>query len=482
MAKASTVFYCTECGTESAKWLGQCPGCHAWNTMAEAPSHAGTKGKSPAKTGLGQAASGGSFGFSRKGMVPLAGSETSKRGRARGLSEIDMEDMPRFSTGFTEFDRVLGGGIVPGSLTLVGGDPGIGKSTILLQMMRHLAESKDVLYVSGEESLQQIKLRAERIGAFTDRMKLLCESDMDVIAEEMQKLSPAVCVIDSIQTMFRPDVDATPGNISQIREVTALLMQLAKTCGIAVFVVGHVTKEGVVAGPRILEHMVDSVLYLEGERHASYRILRGVKNRFGSTNEVGVFEMVSTGLKEVQNPSAYMLSGRPSQASGSVIGCAMEGTRAILIEVQALVSSTSFGFPRRTAVGIDTNRLNMLLAVLEKRARALSEYDAYVNIVGGLRLNEPSTDLAVALALASSLKDRVFPEDTVCFGEIGLSGEVRGVSQAAKRVSEAAKLGFKRIILSKSDARSVQESEEKDALPEVELVAVSGIREALDIL
>lgn len=353
------------------------------------------------------------------------------------------------STHMEELNRVLGGGIVPGSLVLVGGDPGIGKSTLLLQVCRKLSEdNRNVLYISGEESLKQIKLRAARIGSFSDRLRLLCETNLELIRETIRGEKPEVVIIDSIQTMHNEDISSAPGSVSQVREATAVLMQLAKGLGITVFIVGHVTKEGTVAGPRVLEHMVDTVLYFEGDRHASYRILRGVKNRFGSTNEIGVFEMRETGLAEVENPSEYMLNGRPEDASGSVVACSMEGTRPILLEIQALVCHSTLAVPRRTAAGMDYNRVNLLLAVLEKRLNLrLSDSDVYVNIAGGIRINEPAVDLGVVLAVISSYKDRAIDEKVLAFGEVGLSGEVRAVSQAGQRVQEAKKLGFTTIIL-----------------------------------
>ena len=353
------------------------------------------------------------------------------------------------STHMEELNRVLGGGIVPGSLVLVGGDPGIGKSTLLLQVCRKLSEdNRNVLYISGEESLKQIKLRAARIGSFSDRLRLLCETNLELIRETIRGEKPEVVIIDSIQTMHNEDISSAPGSVSQVREATAVLMQLAKGLGITVFIVGHVTKEGTVAGPRVLEHMVDTVLYFEGDRHASYRILRGVKNRFGSTNEIGVFEMRETGLVEVENPSEYMLNGRPEDASGSVVACSMEGTRPILLEIQALVCHSTLAVPRRTAAGMDYNRVNLLLAVLEKRLNLrLSDSDVYVNIAGGIRINEPAVDLGVVLAVISSYKDRAIDEKVLAFGEVGLSGEVRAVSQAGQRVQEAKKLGFTTIIL-----------------------------------
>ncbi len=365
------------------------------------------------------------------------------------LSDIKTDEEVRTGTGFVELDRVLGGGIVQGSLVLVGGDPGIGKSTLLLQMCKNLSDREiSVLYVSGEESLRQIKLRAERIGTFRNSLKLLCETNLEDIRQVLEKEKPEVVIIDSIQTMYSEEVSSAPGSVSQVREATAAFMQMAKGMGITIFIVGHVTKEGVVAGPRVLEHMVDTVLYFEGDRHEAYRVLRGVKNRFGSTNEIGVFEMRREGLVEVENPSQYMLSGRPEDASGSVVTCSMEGTRPILLEVQALVCRSFLNNPRRTATGADYNRVNLLLAVIEKRmGLRMSECDAYVNIAGGLRMNEPGIDLGIVLAIVSCYNDKPIDPNTICFGEVGLSGEVRAVSMAEQRVLEAKKLGFTRCIL-----------------------------------
>lgn len=432
MAKAKTsVFFCQECGYESAKWMGQCPGCRAWNTFVEE-------------------------------NVVKGSSKTASRSVTAAkpvtLDEIETSETERISSGIQEFDRVLGGGIVPGSLVLVGGDPGIGKSTILLQVCRNLAAAKvSTIYVSGEESLKQIKMRAARIGTFTSDVKFMCETSLSQIEAMILKEKPRVAVIDSIQTMCNEEISSAPGSVSQVRESTSVLMQLAKKHGTMIFIVGHVTKEGTVAGPRVLEHMVDTVLYFEGDRHAAYRILRGVKNRFGSTNEIGVFEMREDGLAQVSNPSEYMLSGKPENASGSVVACSMEGTRPILIEVQSLVCRTSFGIPRRTAAGTDFNRVNLLLAVLEKRLNMpLSSCDAYINIAGGIRMNEPAIDLAIVLAVISSYKDRPIDEKTIVFGEVGLSGEVRAVSMARQRVMEAKKLGFQRVILPKVCAESME--------------------------
>lgn len=453
MAKAkTTAFFCRECGYESAKWLGQCPACRQWNTFVEELT-----GKKDSVSGK------------RK---PL------KKAAPSYLSEISVEEKDRVSTGYRELDRVLGGGVVGGSLVLVGGDPGIGKSTLLLQVCRNLAAGgQKVLYISGEESLKQIKLRANRIGTVEGELLFLCETSLDVISETIGEGKPDIVIIDSIQTMFREEVASAPGSVSQVRESTNLLMQIAKGDGITIFIVGHVTKEGVVAGPRVLEHMVDTVLYFEGDRHASYRILRGVKNRFGSTNEIGVFEMREQGLVEVENPSEFMLDGRPKGASGAVVACAMEGTRPILLEVQALVTQSNLGIPRRTAAGTDYNRVNLLMAVLEKRCRyEMGRYDAYVNIAGGMKMNEPALDLAIVMALVSSLKDRPVDEKTVVFGEVGLSGEVRAVSMAEQRVNEAVKLGFEACILPQICLDKMKKQDK------IRLIGVRNVREAIAVL
>ena len=394
------------------------------------------------------------------------------------LSEIKMNQAARMSTGMGELDRVLGGGIVQGSLVLVGGDPGIGKSTLLLQVCRNLSDAgKKVLYISGEESLQQIRLRAERMGSFTEHLLILCETDLQAIRETITRLQPQVVVIDSIQTMYNESVSSAPGSVSQVRESTGVLMQIAKTQNITIFIVGHVTKEGVVAGPRVLEHMVDTVLYFEGDRYASYRVLRGVKNRFGSTNEIGVFEMRGSGLAEVANPSEYMLEGKPENASGSVVACTMEGTRPVLLEVQALVCQSSLAFPRRTADGTDLNRVNLLMAVLEKRAGLrVSSCDAYINIAGGIRMNEPALDLGIVLAVASSMKDTPIDEKTIAFGEVGLSGEVRSVTMPEQRVREAKKLGFDTVILPMS---CMKQAARVDG---IHLTGVRNVREAIQAI
>ena len=451
MAKAKTVFFCSDCGHESSKWLGQCPACKSWNTFVEEKQSVTKKGGAKTR---------------RASASPM------------NMSEVSIKSEERIPTGIGELDRVLGGGIVTGSLSLVGGDPGIGKSTLLLQVCRNLVNAKrKVLYVSGEESAHQIKMRAERIGAFEDELLLFCETILEEILEGIRKVRPEFVVIDSIQTMFSEELTAAAGSVSQVREVTAQMMRIAKEENIAVFIVGHVTKEGVVAGPRTLEHMVDTVLYFEGEREAAYRILRGVKNRFGSTNEIGVFEMCADGLTEVENPSKMMLNGRPVDASGSVVVCSLEGTRPILIEIQALISPTSFQMPRRTAVGIDYNRVNLLMAVLEKRVGLqLGGCDAYVNLAGGMRLGEPAIDLGIILAIASSYKNIPLPEDTIIFGEVGLVGEVRRVSQGDQRIKEAEKLGFKTCILPKANVDSLK------IRTNMRLLGVANVREALDCI
>lgn len=456
MAKGKAVFFCQSCGYESAKWMGQCPGCQEWNTFVE-ETVVTKAGANKART-----------------SVRLS------EGKISRLSSVETSEASRIETGIKELDRVLGGGIVGGSLVLVGGDPGIGKSTLLLQVCRNLCNGGyRVLYVSGEESLQQIKGRADRLGAFTNDLYLLCETNLTVIEEAMRSEKPQMVVIDSIQTMFREEISSAPGSVTQVRESANAYLQLAKGLNIPVFLVGHVTKEGVVAGPRVLEHMVDTVLYFEGERSASYRVLRGVKNRFGSTNEIGVFEMAPEGLLEVENPSAYMLEGRKKDASGSIVACLMEGTRPVLTEAQALVCSTNFGMPRRMANGFDYNRLNLLMAVLEKKYGVhLGNYDAYLNIAGGMKVNEPAVDLAVALAIYSSFRDLTPTMETVVFGEVGLSGEIRAVNMAAQRLQEARKLGFKRCILPASNLEKMRK-EEKEG---IQCVGAEHLGEALQSL
>ena len=423
MAKSKSVYICSECGQEYPKWSGRCNACGAWNTLEETLIQ-------PKSHGLAKSTGGG--------RLPLS-----------SINNLSFSDETRYKTGMSELDRVLGGGLVKGSLVLLGGDPGIGKSTLLLQMCRNLSLKKQhILYVSGEESLRQIKMRAMRIGDFSDTLELFCETNLNRIEEVIQQKKPQIVIIDSIQTMYNEAVSAAPGSVSQVRESTGVLLRLAKGLGISIFIVGHVTKEGTVAGPRVLEHMVDTVLYFEGDRHASYRILRGVKNRFGSTDEIGVFEMRQEGLTEVLNPSEFMLNGRPAGASGSVVSCSMEGTRPMLTEIQALVCHSNFGIPRRQTTGTDFNRVNLLMAVLEKRlGMQIGGCDAYVNLAGGIRITEPAIDLGIVMAIMSSFKNSPVPEGVVAFGEVGLSGEVRAVSMAEQRVREAQKLGFTTCIL-----------------------------------
>ena len=451
MAKGKkTLYFCQNCGHEETKWLGQCPACKEWNTFVEEK-----------------------VSVTKSSSVKLSTSES----EILPLSKIKSDDHIRINTSIGELDRVLGGGIVPGSLVLVGGDPGIGKSTLLLQVCRNLSESREVLYISGEESLSQIKLRANRMGEFKDNLKIMCETNLEKIRYVIEKNKPDVVIIDSIQTMYSEEVASAPGSVSQVRESTNIFMQIAKGLGISIFIVGHVTKEGTVAGPRVLEHMVDTVLYFEGDRHASYRILRGVKNRFGSTNEIGVFEMQHDGLREVKNPSEFMLSGKPENAPGSVVACSMEGTRPILIEIQALVCKSTFPSPRRTAAGTDYNRVNLLMAVLEKRiGYPLSDYDAYVNIAGGIKMNEPAIDLGIVLAIVSSYKNKNIDEKMLVFGEVGLSGEVRAVSMPEQRVNEAKKLGFETCMLPQVSMDAVKN------IKGIKLLGVSNINDALNLI
>lgn len=448
MAKLKQMYICQQCGYESPKWMGRCPSCNEWGSLVEE-------------------------------VVDTAKSKTAKAAASSNspvkLKQIVIEEEHRTTTGMQELDRVLGGGVVKGSLILVGGDPGIGKSTLLLQICETIGnQNKNVLYVSGEESVAQIKMRAERLGVVTGNLSLLSETNVNAIETLIKTTKPDLVIIDSIQTVYCEEVTSAPGSVSQVREATHMLMNLAKGYGITIMIVGHVTKEGSLAGPRVLEHMVDTVLYFEGERHASFRILRAVKNRFGSTNEIGVFEMIDVGLKEVQNPSEIMLSGRPVNASGSVVSCTMEGTRPMLLEVQALSSFTSFGMPRRTATGVDYNRVVILIAVLDKRAGMdLSNHDTYVNLAGGLKVNEPALDLGMVAAIASSFRNIAIDSHTIVFGEVGLTGEVRAVSMAEKRVIEAAKLGFKTCVMPKANL---------DKMPKVngiKVIGVSNVSEAL---
>ncbi|SMG59155.1 DNA repair protein RadA [Paenibacillus aquistagni] len=450
MAKVKTKFYCTECGYESPKWMGKCPGCNEWNTMVE----------------------------EKETIIKTAGvqsSLTQTKEKPQAIIHIESGQEPRLSTTFGELDRVLGGGIVPGSLILVGGDPGIGKSTLLLQSSNALAGTGlKVLYVSGEESLRQTKLRANRLGKLSEQLFVLSETNLQYIEEAIDLMKPDFLVIDSIQTVYQPSVESAPGSVSQVRECTSAFMRIAKGRGIATVLVGHVTKEGAIAGPRMLEHMVDCVLYFEGERHHSYRILRAVKNRFGSTNEMGIFEMMESGLREVKNPSELFLQERPLGVSGSIVVASMEGTRPVLVEMQALVAATNFPSPRRTATGIDHHRLALIIAVLEKRmGMFLQNQDAYVNVAGGMRLDEPAVDLAIAVAIASSFRDMPTQPFDVVLGEVGLTGEVRAVSRAEQRVKEAEKLGFKRIIMPESSLRGWTPPKQ------IEIIGVQTVAEAL---
>ncbi len=455
--KNKTVFFCKECGFESPKWMGQCPGCKEWDSFVEEPV---------VKTAAGRPS------------IPLKRREPSR------LSEVVTNEEARTLTGINELDRVLGGGIVTGSLVLVGGDPGIGKSTLLLQMCKNLVnDGRSVLYISGEESVKQIKMRADRLGEFRQELLLLSETDLDQVAEVISRLKVEIVIIDSIQTMYREELGSAPGSVGQVRETTSTLLRLAKSLPVSIFIVGHVTKEGVVAGPRVLEHMVDTVLYFEGDGSASYRFLRGVKNRFGSTDEVGVFEMRGDGLKEVPNPSEYMLQGKPRQAPGSVVACSVEGTRPIMVEVQALVCQTNFNLPRRTAAGTDYNRVNLLMAVIEKRMGIrMGDCDAYINVAGGMRIHEPALDLAIIMALLTSYKNQSLDDGTVCFGEVGLTGEVRGVNMVEQRVLEAARVGFERCILPKVNEKQMRKLLKPTELNALQLVGVESINELLEVI
>ena len=447
MAKEKKIFFCTECGYESAKWMGQCPGCKGWNTFSEEKVITG-----------------------KSGSVKPA-----ERVEAKKITEVSAEEEVRLMTHIEELDRVLGGGIVKGSLVLIGGDPGIGKSTLLLQMCSRLVADKvKVLYVSGEESLSQIMMRGKRLNAYDENLLLLCDNDLDNVEAKIEKYDSEVVIIDSIQTMAAADIDNAPGTVTQVREVTSRLLKLAKTHNTAIFIVGHVTKDGQVAGPRTLEHMVDSVLYFEGDESEGVRLLRAVKNRFGSTNEIGVFNMTGEGLEEVRNPSQMFLNGRPEDVPGSVVIATMEGTRSVLVELQALVADTNFNMPRRTSVGVDYNRVNLLIAVLEKRAGMyLGNYDCYVNIAGGLKVSDPASDLGVAMAITSSFKNRAIPSSTAIIGEIGLAGEIRGVTSASRRVMEAEKMGFTRMIVPLSNR-----SKDLDNAA-IEVVYVKNISDAI---
>lgn len=449
MAKVKTVYYCTECGNESPKWQGKCAACGAWNTLVE---HV----EKPIAAG-------------RAKSAPVGISKTPLK-----LSQVISNDEIRFTTGMGELDRVLGGGAVAGSLVLVGGAPGIGKSTLLLQICKSLCNGRSVLYVSGEESEKQLKLRSERIGTESDELYILSETNLSDILGAVESIQPDILIVDSVQTLYREENDSAPGSVSQVKDCTMALMQLSKSEGITVFVVGHINKDGAIAGPKVLEHMVDCVLYFEGDPNSSYRLLRAAKNRFGSTNEIGVFEMVDTGLIEVPNPSQMLLEGRPEGASGTCVACVMEGTRPVLAEVQALVSKTSFNVPRRTADGFDFNRAALLLAVTEKRCgMKLSAFDAYINVIGGLRLDEPGADLPVVLAIASSYRDTVIPNELVAIGEVGLTGEIRSVSNLNQRLGEVARLGFKTCIIPRN-------SSEKLEIPEgLTVYRVRNLQEAI---
>ncbi len=453
MAGNKSVYVCSECGYSSPKWYGKCPGCNEWNTMEE--ELLSTAGKSSAKS-------------------PLVSSA-----KVMNLKSIKEDTNRRVLTGNKELDRVLGGGIVLGSLTLISGDPGIGKSTILLQSCEYLGRDNKILYVSGEESAPQIKMRAERLGVTTENLYILSQTDVMQIIDIIKSEKPDIVIIDSIQTMVFDGISSTAGSVAQVRECTNLFMHTAKGLGIPVFIVGHVNKDGGIAGPKVLEHIVDTVLYFEGEKNYSYRILRGVKNRFGSTNEIGVFEMTSEGLKEVLNPSLMMISGRPKNTSGTCVACVMEGSRPILAEVQGLVCATGFGTPRRMSTGFDYNRMSMLLAVLEKRAGYFfNNMDAYINVVGGLRLDEPAADLTVAMALVSSLKDISVGDKVLAFGEVGLAGEIRAVSHCEQRVAEAARLGFEKCIIPFHNYKGLS----KNLKVSVDIVPVRTIREAFSAL
>ncbi len=450
--KSKTVYVCSECGYESPKWMGKCSECGAWNTMEE--------------------------DLRITGRAPAPAPRAVRSFAATPLSQIDAGDEHRFVTGISELDRVLGGGIVKGSVVLLSGDPGIGKSTILLQVCQVLQDKLDILYVSGEESAIQIKLRAKRIGLESSRVSIMTETDVQSVCEYISSSKPELVIVDSIQTMQHSDLPSSPGSITQVRESTNLLLRTGKSLDIPVFIVGNVNKGGDIAGPKVLEHIVDTVLYFEGERNQSYRILRAIKNRFGSTNEIGVFEMTETGLTEVENPSAMMLSGRMSDVSGGCITCIIEGTRPILAEVQGLVAATGFGNARRTATGFDYNRLNLLLAVLEKRLGLyFSNLDTYLNIVGGIRIDEPAADLAVAMSLVSGLRDIPIPDDLVAFGEIGLSGELRSVPRAQARISEAARMGFKKCVLPKSCLKQISSVNDS-----IELIGVRRLSDAVAVI
>jgi DNA repair protein RadA/Sms len=446
MARIKTVFICQSCGYESPRWMGRCPGCFEWNTMVEEKAD------------------------KKSGRVDIKQPENNPM----PINAIDLSQEPRKSTSIAEFDRVLGGGIVKGSVVLVGGDPGIGKSTLLLQLAGNITPDNTVLYVSGEESIKQIKIRGERLGVNNDNLLILGETDIDMVLGQVERIKPDMVIVDSVQTMYTTDIGSAPGSVSQVRETTARLLRMAKNMSIPVFIVGHVTKQGILAGPRVLEHMVDTVLYFEGERYQSYRIIRAVKNRFGSTNEIGVFEMKDKGLVEVANPSEMMLQGRPEGVPGTVVICSMEGTRPMLVELQALVSATNFGVARRMAAGMDYNRLSMLMAVMEKRlGMQLQEQDAYLNVVGGLKVDEPAIDLGVVVAVASSFRNRPVDGNIVAIGEVGLTGEVRAVSSIDKRIAEAGKLGFGRCVIPADNTRQLGDTN-------MEIVGVKNLSQAIE--
>ncbi|MGA9174471.1 MAG: DNA repair protein RadA [Thermoactinomyces sp.] len=452
MAKKKSKFVCQECGYETPKWMGRCPGCGTWNTMVEEREPSSQR-------------------------IPGTAIQRVKQEKATPITQVEKLDQPRADTGIRELNRVLGGGLVPGSFILVGGDPGIGKSTLLLQATNELAmRGLPILYVSGEESTEQIRLRADRLNALSDNLFVASETDLTAVEILMEEAKPRLMVIDSIQTMYHPEVTSAPGSVSQVRECTGILMRWAKEKNIAIIIVGHVTKAGAIAGPRMLEHMVDCVLYFEGERHHTYRVLRAVKNRFGSTNEIGVFEMKDAGLVEVENPSEIFLSGRPLGAPGTAVTASMEGTRPVLVELQALVTPTSFATPKRMATGVDHHRVAMIMAVLEKRLGFfLQNQDAYINVVGGVRLDEPAVDLSIAVSLASSFRDRPVSPFDLFIGEVGLTGEVRGVSRIEQRVAEAHNMGFQRVVIPEKNCRGWTPPNG------MELIGVQTLNEALKV-
>ena len=452
--KSKTVFVCSSCGYETPKWLGKCPECGEWASLQEEVRIA-------------------------KGSSADSKAAKSSSVRSYTLKEIEPDNEIRYKTGMSELDRVLGGGIVKGSLVLLSGDPGIGKSTVLLQICQQLGKKLDIMYVSGEESYNQIKLRADRLGVTTKNLRILCETDVQAVCEHIRSAKPNLVIVDSVQTMNYTELSSSPGSVTQVRESANLLMRIAKSMSVPVIMVGHVNKDGNIAGPKVLEHVVDAVLYFEGERNLSFRILRAVKNRYGSTNEIGVFEMTDRGLVEVENPSEMFIAGRPKNTPGTCVACVMEGTRPILAEIQGLVTPTAYGNPRRMTNGFDYNRMAMLIAVLEKRGGyCLSNFDAYINIVGGMKLDEPALDLTIAMALVSSLKDYALRDDVLAFGEIGLAGEVRAISHCEQRVKEAARLGFNKCIIPRHNLKSVPAK----LAEEIEIVGVRTIRQAFEAL